>query len=259
LVATHSDGTCVYCRAGLDNNCESGAAGRGYGRDGGLAQYMLVSSIRPLIPLKNLDPRHAGPLADAGATSWHAVQRVLPKLTAGSTAVVIGAGGLGSFAVQFLRLLSPARVIAVDLNPARLEYARTLGSHETVSGVSERTLGDLQSLTAGRGAEAVLDFVGVDATIATGLAAVRRTGSYGLIGAGMGKLEQPWFHLLPKDGEVFSFTGSTIADLKAVVALAEQGRLRNDTESFGFDQVPEAYAKLAHGQLLGRAVVLPAA
>ena len=173
--------------------------------------------------------------------------------------LVIGAGGLGSFAVQFLRLLSPARVIAVDLNPARLEYARTLGAHETVNGVSERTSADLTSLTGGRGAHAVLDFVGVDATIAAGLAAVRRTGAYGLIGAGMGKLEQPWFHLLPKDGEVFTFTGSTIADLKAVVALAEQGRLRNDTESFGFAQVPEAYAKLAHGQLLGRAVVLPAA
>jgi propanol-preferring alcohol dehydrogenase len=259
LVATHSDGTCEFCRAGLDNNCDSGIAGRGYGRDGGLAQYLLVSNTRALIPLRNLDPRNAGPLADAGATSWHAVQRVLPRLTSGSSVVVIGAGGLGSFAVQFLRLLSPARVIAVDLNPARLEYARTLGAHETLNGVSERTSADLTSLTGGRGAHAVLDFVGVDATIAAGLAAVRRTGAYGLIGAGMGKLEQPWFHLLPKDGEVFTFTGSTIADLKAVVALAEQGRLRNDTESFGFAQVPEAYAKLAHGQLLGRAVVLPAA
>lgn len=259
LVATNSDGTCEYCRAGLDNNCDAASAGRGYGRDGGLAPYMLVNSTRALIALKNLDPRNAGPLADAGATSWHAVQRVLPKLGSGSSVVVIGAGGLGSFAVQFLRQLSPARVIAVDLNPARLDYARTLGAHETLSGVSERTVDDIRALTGGRGAHAVLDFVGVDATITAGLGALRRTGSYGLIGAGMGTLREPWFHVLPKDGEVFSFTGSTIADLKAVVALAEQGRVRNDTESFGFAQVPEAYAKLEHGQLLGRAVVLPAA
>jgi alcohol dehydrogenase, propanol-preferring len=226
LVSPHSDGTCVYCRAGYDNNCESGTAGRGYGRDG-------------------------------GATSMHAVRRVLPRLSAGTTAVVIGAGGLGSFAVQLLRALTAARVIAVDVNPARLEYARSLGAHEVLSGVHEGTAKDLRSLTAGAGAEVVLDFVGVDATIEGGLAAVRPTGAYGLIGAGMGRLNHPWFHLLPKDGEVFNFVGSTIADLSQVVALAEAGRLRNDTETFSFSEVPRAYAKLDGGELLGRAVVTP--
>jgi propanol-preferring alcohol dehydrogenase len=257
LVSPHSDGTCVYCRAGFDNNCESGTAGRGYGRDGGLARFVLVENSRPLIPLSSLDPRTAGPLADAGATSMHAVRRVLPRLSAGTTAVVIGAGGLGSFAVQLLRALTPARVIAVDVNPARLEYARSLGAHEVLSGVHEGTAKDLRSLTAGAGAEAVLDFVGIDATIEGGLAAVRPTGAYGLIGAGMGRLNHPWFHLLPKDGEVFNFVGSTIADLRQVVALAEAGRLRNDTETFSFAEVPRAYAKLDGGELLGRAVVTP--
>ena len=257
LVSPHSDGTCSYCRAGFDNNCESGTAGRGYGRDGGLARYVLVANARPLIPLVSLDPRTAGPLADAGATSMHAVRRVLPRLTEGTTAVVIGAGGLGSFAVQLLRVLTRARVVAVDVNPARLDYARSVGAHETLSGVHEGTAGDLRSLTQGAGAEVVLDFVGIDATIEAGLAAVRPTGAYGLIGAGMGRLNHPWFHLLPKDGEVFNFVGSTIADLKEVVALAEAGRLRNDTESFAFSQVPRAYARLDGGELLGRAVVAP--
>jgi propanol-preferring alcohol dehydrogenase len=210
-----------------------------------------------LIALTRLDPRTAGPLADAGATSFHAVGRVLPRLTKGSTAVVIGAGGLGSFAVQLLRILSPARVIVVDVNPARLEYAKSLGAHETLAGVTEGTAADLRTLTGGRGAEVVLDFVGVDATIAGGLAAVRPTGSYGLIGAGMGRLNHPWFHLLPKDGEVFNFTGSTIADLTQVVALAEAGKLRNDTERFSFSEVPRAYQKLEAGALLGRAVIAP--
>jgi len=257
LVATHSDGTCEFCRAGLDNNCDAATAGRGYGRDGGLAAYVRLPSTRPLIPLATLDPRTAGPLADAGATSMHAVRQVLGRLGQGSSAVVIGAGGLGSFAVQLLRQLSPARVIAVDLNPARLEYARSLGAHEVIAGVSERTAEDLHSLTRGRGAEAVLDFVGIDATIFAGLAAVRRTGAYGLIGAGMGRLNAPWFHLLPKDGEVFNFTGSTIADLREVVALAEAGRLVNDTERFAFADTPKAYARLEAGTLTGRAVVAP--
>ena len=257
LVATHSDGTCAYCRAGQDNNCDEGSAGRGYGRDGGLAPYVHLPSARPLIALKDLDPRTAGPLADAAATSMHAVRRVLSRLGSGSSVVVIGAGGLGSFAVQLLRVLTEARVIAVDVNPARLDYARRLGAQETLRGVGAGTVGDLKSLTGGRGAEAVLDFVGIDDTITAGLAAVRRTGAYGLIGAGMGRLNLPWFHLLPKDGEVFNFTGSTIADLREVVALAEAGRLVNDTERFAFGDTLKAYARLAQGALLGRAVVTP--
>lgn len=257
LVATESDGTCAFCQAGMDNNCDASGAGRGYGRDGGLAPYMLIRNARPLIRLKSLDPVTAGPLADAGATSMHAVRRVLPRLGPGTSAVVIGAGGLGSFAVQFVRALTPARVIAVDINPARLDYAKSLGAHEAVNGVNAGTVADLKTLTAGRGAEVVLDFVGIDATIAAGLASVRRTGAFGLIGAGMGTLPHPWFHLLPRDGEVFCFTGSSIADLEAVVKLAEQGLLRNDTERFSFSQVPEAYERLEHGRLTGRAVVTP--
>jgi alcohol dehydrogenase, propanol-preferring len=257
LVATTSDGTCGFCQAGNDNNCDAASAGRGYGRDGGLAPYVLLESTRPLIALQSLDPLTAGPLADAGATAMHAVRRVLPRLTGGSSVIVIGAGGLGSFAVQLLRVLTSARVIAVDVNPARLDHARSLGAHEVLTGVSERTAADLRSLTGGRGAEAVLDFVGIDATIAGGLAAVRRTGAYGLIGAGMGRLNHPWFHLLPKDGEVFNFTGSTIADLREVVALAEAGKLRNDTERFGFSEALKAYQKLEAGSLSGRAVVAP--
>jgi alcohol dehydrogenase, propanol-preferring len=257
LVATHSDGTCGFCLSGQDNNCEVASAGRGYGRDGGLAPHVHLASTRPLIALKSLDPRTAGPLADAGATAMHAVRRVLPRLAAGAHAVVIGAGGLGSFAVQLLRLLSGARVIAVDLNEARLDYAKRLGAHEALTGVTARTAADLHSATGGRGAEAVLDFVGSDATIEAGLAAVRRTGAYGLIGAAMGRLNRPWFHLLPKDGEVFNFTGSTIADLDEIVKLAEGGRLVNDTECFAFEDTPRAYAALDAGTLTGRAVVAP--
>ncbi len=257
LVATESDGTCAFCQAGMDNNCDASGAGRGYGRDGGLAPYMLIRNARPLIPLRTLDPVTAGPLADAGATSMHAVRRVLPRLGRGSTAVIIGAGGLGSFAVQFVRALTSARVIAVDVNPARLEYAKSLGAHERLQGVNAATAADLRKLTNGRGAEVVLDFVGIDATIAAGLASARRAGAYGLVGAGMGTLAHPWFHLLPRDGEVFCFTGSSIADLEAVVKLAEQGLLRNDTERFSFGQVPEGYDRLEHGRLTGRAVVIP--
>jgi propanol-preferring alcohol dehydrogenase len=247
LAATASCGTCWFCVRGLESGCPHGLTGRGYGQDGGLAEYVLADR-RGVLPLGGLDPRHAGPLTDAGATAYHAVRRALPRIVPGGAAVVIGAGGLGAFAVQFLRLLTAARVIAVDPSPNRLGYAESVGAHEALSGV--------ELLPRRLGADAVLDFVGTDPTIAAGIAAVRPGGAYGLIGSAGGRLERPWFGTLPRDGEVYTFQGSTIADAQEVIALAGAGLLRNQVEEFPFEKVEEAYERLAAGTLTGRAIVL---
>lgn len=255
LVSPTSCGRCWYCLRGMDNACPNGSAGRGYGRDGGLADYVLVEDVRGLVPLAGLDPRTAGPLTDAGATSYHAVRRALPRILPGGTVAVIGAGGLGSFAVQYLRALTGARVVAVDANPARLEIAADLGAHATLAGVDEDTTTRIRALSDGRGADAVLDFVGVDATIGAGIAAVRPGGAFGVIGAAGGTLHAPWYGGLPKDGEVFNFQGSNIADLEDAIALVEAGLVRNEVDEFPFERIVQAYEALEHGTLRGRAVV----
>lgn len=260
LVSPASCGSCRSCARGLDNVCSERAYGRGYGRDGGLAEYVLVDDVRGLVRLgAGLDPVTAGPLTDAGATSYHAVRRALPRIPADGTAVVIGVGGLGGFAVQFLRLLTGARVIAVDTDPARLERAAQLGAHETLVGAGRGTAREIRARTdGGRGADAVLDFVGADDTLRAGLAATAPAGAFGLVGAGGGSLGKPWFGALPRDAEVFTFQGSSIADLQEVMALAETGDLRSDVEVFPFAEVEQAYTALREGTLRGRAVVRPA-
>jgi propanol-preferring alcohol dehydrogenase len=255
LASPTSCGTCWHCIRGQDNNCPYGVTGRGYGLDGGLADYVLVADRRGLLPLAGLDPRHAGPLTDAGATAYHAVRRALPRIFPGGTVVVLGAGGLGAFAVQFLRVLTAARVVAVDVSPDRLAYAESVGAHETVPGVDEATGGRLRALTRRLGADAVLDFVGTDATIAAGVAATRPGGAYGMIGSAGGRLAKPWWGTLPKDGEIFHFQGSTIADAQEVVALAAAGLIRNEVTEFPFTEIDEAYTRLAAGTLTGRAVI----
>jgi alcohol dehydrogenase, propanol-preferring len=256
LVSAASCGTCWYCLRGLDNSCPRGVVGRGYGRDGGLADYVLVDHRRAVLALTSLDPRGAGPLTDAGATAYHAVRRALPRVTAGGTVVVFGAGGLGAFAVQFLRVLTAARVVAVDTNPDRLGYARTVGAHEGLVGVGDTTVDEIRSLCDGPGADAVLDFVGIDATIAAGVASVRPGGAYGLVGAAGGKLDRAWYGALPRDGEVYTFQGGTVADVQEVLGLAAAGLVRNEVEEFGFADIGEAYGRLAAGTLSGRAVVV---
>jgi alcohol dehydrogenase, propanol-preferring len=257
LVSPSSCGECSWCVRGLDSACPHGAAGRGYGRDGGLAPFVLVDSTRAVIKLGTLDPVAAGPLTDAGATSYHAVRRVLPKLGPGSTAIVIGAGGLGGFAIQLVRALTVARVIAVDQLQHRRDVARDTGAHDALDGVDETTASRLREMTAGEGADAVLDFVGTDATIAAGIDSVRSGGAFALVGAAGGTFRRPWFGGLPREADVFTFQGSSIADARDVVALAERGLIRSEIDVFGFGQVDDAYAALDAGELRGRAVVTP--
>ena len=265
LVSPHSCGVCGFCVRGQDSACPHGLAGRGYGRDGGLATYVLADAPRDLVRLESLDPVVAGPLMDAGATSYHAVRRVLPRLVPGSTAVVIGVGGLGGFAVQLLRALTPAEVIAVDPNPGRLAVATELGAHRVIAGVdgtdsaagSVATAAALRDATGGEGAHAVLDFVGVDDTIATGVASVRSFGALALVGAGGGTFARPWFGGLPRDAEIFTFQGSSIADAHEVVRLAEAGLIRSEVDLFPLADVAAAYQRLDRGELRGRAVVTP--
>lgn len=256
VVSPHSCGACHWCARGWDNNCDDSLVGRGYGINGGLARYVVVSSEREVIRLHNVDPKIAGPLTDAGATSYHAVKRCLERVPADGVAVVFGAGGLGSFAIQHLRALSDAQVIAVDISPERLRYAQELGAHHVFAGVDGGTAAELRKFING-GANAVLDFVGIDETIQQGLALTERRGSYALIGAGHGKIRGELFSVLPRDGEVFSFQAPTLSDTHEVIALAEAGKLRVDVDFFSLDNVVEAYEKMEAGELRGRAVVIP--
>src|SRR3984957_18140804 len=121
-----SGGRCHMCRSGEENHClyQKAIRAPGVGFDGGHAPYVLVPEARFLVPIGDLDPVVAAPLTDAGITTYSAIKPALSSIWPGSTVVVIGIGGLGLYAVQFLRLLTSARVVAVDSTEARLRLAR---------------------------------------------------------------------------------------------------------------------------------------
>jgi alcohol dehydrogenase, propanol-preferring len=124
-------GRCKPCRVSAENLCERyaeiGARGGGLGRDGGMAEFLLVPDARYLMPLEALDPVDATPLTDAGLTPYHAVKQALPVLGPDATAAVIGVGGLGHLAVQILRAITAARVVALDVRDDKLAQARGAG------------------------------------------------------------------------------------------------------------------------------------
>ncbi|MBI5503959.1 MAG: NAD(P)-dependent alcohol dehydrogenase [Deltaproteobacteria bacterium] len=250
-------GRCPQCLVGADNYCENAPlfSGGGLGLDGGMASHMLVPSARFLCPLKGLDPREAAPLTDAGLTTYHAVKRSLSVLQPGSTAVVIGVGGLGQMAVQVLKALSPARVIAVDVSAEKLASAKALGADATV--VSDAGAGaHLTELTGGKGAELVLDVVGSDATLQLGVSASRRLGHLTLVGIAGGSTTFSYMGVPTEVALASTFYGS-IPELNEVMTLARDRKIKTQAQLFPLEQAPQVYQRLREGTIRSRAVITP--
>jgi alcohol dehydrogenase, propanol-preferring len=253
-------GSCWPCRHGMENRCERSAAemgghGGGVGRDGGLADYMLVPSPRYLVGIDGLDPAQAAPLTDAALTPYHAIKLVSHHLRPGATAVVIGVGGIGHLAVQLLRALSPVRVVAVDLRDAALELARAAGADRTIA-ATDLTPEQLRAEVGTPGAAVVLDCVASDATLALAAGAVSIGGALCYVGRAGGSLAVAPGRL-PFECSVTIPSWGTLPELIEVVELARFGAIHTEIERFPLERALEAYQMLSRGEIRGRAVVEP--
>jgi propanol-preferring alcohol dehydrogenase len=251
-------GHCRACSRGQDTYCENteqvGYLGTGLGRNGGMAEYMTVP-VRNLVALGDADPVAAAPLADAGLTPYHAIKRALPHLTGGGKhALVIGLGGLGLVAVQILRALTAAQVIATDLKPEAMARAEQLGA-VTVEG-GEGQAERIRDLTGGRGVDAAFDFVGARPTIAAAQAVIAQRGAIHILGIAGGTAQWSFF-TNPYEALITSSYWGTIEDLHEVADLYRAGHISPDIERFSMDDALEAYRRLRDNELDARAVVVP--
>ena len=252
-------GRCYECSQGKENYCrraaELGITPPGLGSPGAMAEYMIVPDARFLLPLGDLDPVQNVALTDAGLTPYHAIKASLPKLTPGSTAVVIGAGGLGHVGIQVLRAISPATVIALDIGDEKLALAREVGAHHALPS-DKSAASTILEYTKGRGVEAVFDFVAVQPTIDLGRAVTQVGGDHVLVGAGAGTL-QVGMLAAPYESSVRAPYWGSRSEFHEVFELARSGHVHVETEVFTLDDAVSAYRKLNDGTLRGRAVVVP--
>ena len=226
----------------------------GLSLDGGFADYVLVSE-RSLLPLPaGVEPAAVAPHADAGLTAYHAVKRLAHLAIPGSTAVVIGVGGVGHIALQLVRELGSGTVIAVDVDERRRQLATDLGADEVVDGAAAPdAVGDL---TGGRGADLVFDFVGTDQTHADAASMLARGGTYSVIGYG-GTISIPSPALVVNEHAVVGNLVGTWIDLWEVLQLHSAGKVALQTETHSLDSVNEVLERLRDGEVTGRAVLVP--
>jgi len=247
-------GLCRPCREGDDMHCVNGSF-PGIDRDGGFAD-LLLTSARSVVKLDpSLEPTAIAALADAGLTAIHAVKKAIPVLGAGTRAVVIGAGGLGHIGIQCLKAYTPTEIIVVDPSEKALELARELGADHTVQ-VDGSQRDTVQELTDGRGAEAIIDFVGEKGAIEDGIEMVQDGGFYYVIGYGE-NLNVPTIDIISRE---ISFIGNlvgTYVDLDDLMTLTAQGKVTLHTSTYPLDAINDAMADLDSGRVQGRAILVP--
>nr|WP_261554400.1 alcohol dehydrogenase catalytic domain-containing protein [Frankia tisae] len=260
-----SCGVCRLCVAGQENACRNTgnrlypAPTPGVSVNGGMADYVAVNASA-LVSADGLDPAFAAVLADAGLVPYHSIRATLDLLRPGSTAVVIGIGGLGQFAVELLRELTAAQIIALDIRDASLAAVRGKVDH-TLRSDDPEAAAKVLAVTGGYGADVVLDLVGNNQTLALSGAVVAPYGAVRVPGLSDGvfafetsqtSVSLPWGASLTRP-----YSGNH-QDLHDLVALARTGRITADLSRYSFDDGLQAFDDLEAGKIFGRAVIVMA-
>jgi len=254
LHPTPTCGLCRACRAGDDMHCVASTF-PGLSADGGMAEYLLTSA-RACVPLDQATrPQDVAALADAGITAYHAVRKAIGLLYPGTTAVVIGAGGLGHIGIQCLAALTATTIVVVDRNPDALKLAEQLGADQTVV-ADGRQVTAVKDMTGGRGADVVLDFVAEQGAEADGWQMTAPGGSYFVIGYG-GTLHIPTLDIISTERNVIGNIVGTYNDLAELMALAQAGKVTLHTRTYPLDAAADALADLDAGRVRGRAILVP--
>ncbi len=254
---TRGCGFCDACRTGSENLCPS-APRTGFEVDGGFADLLRTHGrnaikIDPAVPFDQ-----AAILPDAVAAPYHGlVHRA--KIRAGETVVVVGVGGLGIHAVQVARVAG-ARVIAVDVAPAKLRAAEEFGAETVAPDEGDGLAPTVKALTDGIGADVVVECVGgnvVSAVLQDSAACLRPGGRLVVLGYAYGQpLTVDSAELIYSQWSILGSRASTLQDVVDVARQVERGLLEPVvSERFALEQANEALALLRERSPLGRIVL----
>src|SRR5919204_6010496 len=151
------EGLCPACRTGQENLCDKPRS-LGIYNDGGYADYILVPSYKYLVNLdEGMDTDASATLSCSALTAYGAIKSSV--LRPNDNVIVVGAGGLGLMAIQLIKAISGARIIAMDLDPKKLEVAKKNGADDIINSKKEDPQKVVMELTHKLGADAIIDFV----------------------------------------------------------------------------------------------------
>jgi propanol-preferring alcohol dehydrogenase len=175
----------------------------------------------------------------------------------GTSIAVVGMGGLGSYGIQYARLLAPhSIVIAIDRNDNKLSLAGDFGADHTINSTRDIRKEVLQ-ITGGRGVDVVIDTVGAENTISDSVRILAKGGTLVVVGLFGGQIKIPLLPAVVNEYQVLTSLWGNYNELKEVIELASQRKIKHVYQRFPLTEINRAIDLLRHGQIAGRAVIVP--
>lgn len=256
LPAVYGCGRCRMCRTGRENICERMVM-FGNNVDGGYAEYMLAPAKDALLLPDAIPLVEGAIIADAVTTPYHAVVnrgRVQP----GDHVVVYGCGGIGLNLIQIAAAMG-ARVIAVDVLDAKLEWAKKLGAAQTINPAQvERVDKAVRKATEG-GADVAFEAIGIPQTQEQALASIRTGGRFVVVGFSAESMKLDSGRTMYRELEIIGSLGCRAVDYPRVLSLVEHGKIKLKelvTAQYPLEEINQAFDALRRGEGL-RSVILP--
>src|SRR5215218_472775 len=250
------DGLCPACRIGEENLCDKPRS-LGIYNDGGYAEYVLVPNYKYLVKLgEEIDTDTSAPLSCAGLTAYGAIKN--SNLKPDDNVVIVGTGGLGLMAIQLVKAVTGAKIIAMDLDDKKLKVAKKEGADIIVNSKKEDPAKAVMELTDKLGADAVIDFVNATKSVETDMQFLRRRARLVLVGLFGGELRLSLVTMPTRAYKIIgSYTGS-LRDMVELISLAKRGAIKPVISNrFKLDQAGVALQMLKDGKIVGRGVINP--
>lgn len=246
-------GACARCLEDLDNFCMA-ARCVGLQRPGGYADHLLVPHPRYLVDARGIDPVWAATLSCSGLASYSAVSK-LGSIPREEWVAVVGAGGLGLSAISMLRAIGHERVVVVDIDNGRLKAAENAGAAAVINSHEADAAAKVKKNTNGSLWGAV-DLVGTTETASFSLGLLRKGGRLILVGLYGGEIPLSIVSTIMRAITIQGSHLGSLAELKAVVALARAGKLQPiPIQKRPLMEVNRTLDELKAGAVVGRIVL----
>lgn len=242
-------GDCELCREGNDNDCtQTGGKWFGLGFDGGYQEYLLVRNPRNLVKVPDsvTDVAAAAVITDAMLTPYHAIKQA--QLNPSKKVLFIGAGGLGSTAVQIGKLFG-SHITVVERKESARKLAELFGADEVYA--------ELPPETSPGTFDACLDFVALQLTFDLCQKYVKSHGIIIPVGLGSERLSFNLADLALREVRVLGSFWGTSNDLVECFGIASKGQIHPKTTTVSLRELPAAFEKLKKGEVSGRLVLVP--
>lgn len=249
--STVSCGTCYFCRRGRANLCDDrrvlGVSCSEYRQHGAFAEYIAIPHYI-LYRLPDGLTFEQASMIEPVSVAFHAVN--LTPVSLNDTAVVVGAGIIGLFAIQALRSAGCGTIIAVDIEPNRLELAFKLGADQGLNPKETDIPAEIVKRTHGRGADIALDAVGINASVRTAIASVRKGAVVTLVGNLEPAVELPLQSVVIREVKVLGSCASS-GEYSACLDMISRGAIKVDpliSAVAPLSEGPTWFERLYHGE-----------